>query len=232
MKRYKDVFGDQKTFFPVVHVVDEIQAFRNVDIAFANGADGIFLIQHDHNTQLLLEAYFYVRESFLTQWIGLNFLGLTLRQTLNRFPESASGIWWDNAYVREDMLSTSRSHIYFEFKDLFPQALVFGGIAFKYQPEVEFKDLAKVARNARLVTDVATTSGEKTGKAADIEKIKTIRHGLYNHPMAVASGITVENVRDFLPLVDSFLVATGVSDSFTELNPQRVRELAETIHSI
>jgi predicted TIM-barrel enzyme len=48
-------------------------------------------------------------------------------------------------------------------------------------------------------------------------------------PLAIASGITPENVGDYLDVADCFLVATGISRSFTELEPSRVRRLIERV---
>jgi len=47
--------------------------------------------------------------------------------------------------------------------------------------------------------------------------------------LAIASGITTENVESYLPWVSDFLVASGISSSFTELDPDLTRELAEKI---
>jgi uncharacterized protein len=57
-----------------------------------------------------------------------------------------------------------------------------------------------------------------------------MRQALGGFPLAIASGITPENVEAYLPYVDAFLVATGISSSFTELDSERVRMLAEKVH--
>ena len=50
-------------------------------------------------------------------------------------------------------------------------------------------------------------------------------------PLAIASGITPENVEEYLPYADSLLVATGISNGFTELDPLRVRSLVERVRA-
>ncbi|MCD8309993.1 MAG: hypothetical protein LUB83_02070 [Prevotellaceae bacterium] len=47
--------------------------------------------------------------------------------------------------------------------------------------------------------------------------------------LAIASGITPQNVTDYLPYVDYYLVATGISDSFTEINPDKLRQLLANV---
>ncbi len=79
--------------------------------------------------------------------------------------------------------------------------------------------------------DVVTTSGPGTGESVDIDKIARMKKALGDTPLAIASGITPENVPDYLPHADSFLVATGISSSFEELDPARVRLLVQRVHS-
>lgn len=45
----------------------------------------------------------------------------------------------------------------------------------------------------------------------------------------VANGITPDNVDQALPWVDVFLVATGIRQTFTELDPARVQALTPTV---
>lgn len=49
------------------------------------------------------------------------------------------------------------------------------------------------------------------------------------HPLAIASGITATNVEQFTPYADAFLVATGVSSSFHELDEEKMKKLAEIL---
>jgi len=58
-----------------------------------------------------------------------------------------------------------------------------------------------------------------------------MKEAMGDHPLAIASGITPENVGTFLPYVDYVLCATGISDDFHNLNPDRVRQLVETVRS-
>lgn len=108
-----------------------------------------------------------------------------------------------------------------------PNCLYFGGVAFKYQRHVE--DFESACRVATRYMDVVTTSGPGTGHAAEVEKIRRMKAALGVIPLAIASGVTPENVADYLPHADCFLVATGISRSFTELDPARVRSLIAAV---
>lgn len=50
-------------------------------------------------------------------------------------------------------------------------------------------------------------------------------------PLAIASGITAENIGDYLPIADIFLVATGISRTFEELDRNKVIALVERVRS-
>ena len=73
--------------------------------------------------------------------------------------------------------------------------------------------------------DVVCTSGPGTGQAASLEKVRALRAGLGGHPMALASGITPENVRDYLPHVQAFLVGTGIEERLGVLDPAKIERL-------
>ena len=82
-------------------------------------------------------------------------------------------------------------------------------MAFKKQREVESDHYKLSAQIATHFMDVVCTSGVKTGSAADIEKIRAFRSGCGDKVLALASGVTPENVTDYIPYVDCILVATG-----------------------
>lgn len=77
--------------------------------------------------------------------------------------------------------------------------------------------------------DVVTTSGSATGVAAQIQKIKDMRASCGDKAMALASGVTPENAPLYAPLIDAFLVATGISKpgDFYNLDPNRLRALLQ-----
>jgi predicted TIM-barrel enzyme len=50
-------------------------------------------------------------------------------------------------------------------------------------------------------------------------------------PLAIASGITPENVGDYLEMADCFLVATGISKSWLAFDEERVREFVRRVRT-
>lgn len=229
MSKYKAIFRRTHTFLAVVHVEDCDQAMRNAHIARDEGADGIFLINHHISYVSLLEIYAQVTERLPGFWVGLNCLDLG-RDALAVIPKTCAGLWVDNAGVNEDAEDTMQHHLYGHADRRRVRGwseLYFGGVAFKYQEPV--RDYARVAKLALPFVDVITTSGAGTGIAADTNKVRIMKNAIGDHPLAIASGITPENIPEYLPFADCFLVATGISDSHTELNPRKVRALVKAL---
>lgn len=229
MKTYREVFPKKHTLLVVVHVEDEQQALRNVGVAKAGGADGVFLINHHLSDGDLIRCYKKLIPEFSDFWIGLNCLDSGIRAIRN-IPETCDGLWVDNAGIEEEnsLISTTRAGYYENIRKRSAfEGLYFGGVAFKGQKSVT--NVAEVARRAIPFADVITTSGVGTGFAPDVWKIRTMKEAIGEHPLAIASGITPENVHLFLRWADCFLVATGISDSHTELNLWKVKELSKIL---
>lgn len=213
----------------VVHAKTKDQVLQNIAIAEEAGADGVFLINHNFGSGLLISYYKMAKMQFPNFWIGLNCLDLG-RSAIHYIPSGTAGLWVDNVGIEEhdEKPTAAAAKLLADRQKLGWQGLYFGSVAFKYQKKVD--DVAKVAKLAVPFMDVITTSGAGTGIAADVDKIRTMKEAIGDHPLAIASGITPENVESYLPYSDCFLVATGISDSHTELNPGRVRRLAQILN--
>ncbi len=201
------------TLFVVIHVDDAPQARAQAAIAFEQGADGIFLINHVQSFHDLLEVYRAVRQDYPRRWIGINCFDLDAKEVFRAVGASVDGIWTDNAGIEEERPVQRYADAVLRIRrEAGWPGLYFGGVAFKYQREVT--DLENPARIAAWYMDVVTTSGPGTGAR-----------------LAIASGITPENVNQFAG-AHYFLVATGISRDFSHLDPGRVRALVERLCQI
>ncbi|MGD2215749.1 MAG: BtpA/SgcQ family protein [Gemmatimonadales bacterium] len=227
---FRRVFSRRHVVLPVVHVESEQQARRNTDLARQAGADGVFLINHFSDCEDLLAIHRKVCEDHPDWWVGVNCLDLDPPQVFKAVTDRVAGIWVDNAGIDEreaEQPLAEEAAAACERSSW--EGLYFGGVAFKYQRPVE--DLTRAARLAVRFMDVVTTSGPGTGIAAACEKIAAMKEAVGDFPLAIASGITPDNVADYLDVADCFLVATGISRSFTELDPDKVRELIERVNA-
>jgi hypothetical protein len=220
--------------FCVVHVQNEEQTERNLEIAKRSGAAGVFLINHGISYTSLFTLFKSMRAKHPDYFIGINILGipspLTRLELLKQHDIYPDAIWFDNAEIIEH--SQHDQPIAEKIKkhraDLgFNDVLYFGGVAFKYQAKVQTHNLKIATAIATKFVDVVTTSGAGTGVAAEIEKIQIMSECVQalKSRLGVASGITNENVAQYLPYIDLYLVATGISINYHELDEVKVRSL-------
>jgi hypothetical protein len=228
------VFGRSRVFLPVIHPVTRETALQSIDTAVGSGADGIFLINQGMSSAQLLDFIPEVRRAHDKLWIGVNLLGSDPEVVIDliaRLP--VGGIWSDNADIDEQSDAQPAGE---RFRQARHKArwdgLYFGGVAFKYQREVAACLLPDAARQASRWMDVITSSGPGTGYAATVEKARALRSGAGAHPLALASGVSPENVEGFLPFVDAYLVASEIETAKYSgiLVPERAKLLAEKIH--
>jgi hypothetical protein len=238
--RFRARFLNRHVVLPVIHASTLDQVLRNVEVAVKAGADGVFLVNHGGPYLEIMNFRSDIRDRFDPGlWVGLNCLELQ-PTWVTTYPE-ADGMWSDNAYVDERrdeqpqaqrVLDIIRQPLDIPLADPHVEGwrgIYFGGVAFKYQRKVRPDTYGVAARKASAYMDVVTTSGAGTGEAADLEKVRAMREALGTFPLAVASGITPGNVGEFLPYVDCFLVATGISSDFENLDPELTRRLVEVV---
>jgi predicted TIM-barrel enzyme len=236
MNRIDEVFGKSPVLLPVIHPISRDVALESIRIAHACGVPGVFLIDQGMSERDVLQLAREVRDRYPSLWIGLNLLSRTATKTLTTTCARGwrvEGIWSDWAGIEEPRVAGS-SH---PEAEAFMNArratswdgLYFGGVAFKYQREVAPSDLSAAAEMSVPYMDVLCTSGPGTGYPADIEKVKALRVGLGDHAMALASGVTPENVQIYMPYVQAFLVGTGIEQKLGTLDPAKVKALMKAM---
>ena len=215
MPSFKEIFPNKRAVLPVVHVETTRQTLENTYIAKKAQADGVFLISMTGASyKELLEIHKKVRQEFPDFWIGVNCLDLHVAFVFEHLSQGVSGVWTDNSGISELMEAQDVAKMVKEEREYSRwKGLYFGGVVFKYQRPV--KDVALAARIAKNYMDVVTTSGSATGVAAKIEQIKLMKEAIGDHPLAIASGLTPENVRDY-EMADAYLVASSLLKPGTE----------------
>jgi predicted TIM-barrel enzyme len=230
-----ETFKKKKLALPVVHVLDEQTTYRNLELLQNCGADGVFLISHG---TMYADELINHRNDVMCRfdmWMGINFLDLNPYQAFTRMNNgfdgklygALDGIWTDNAGVEDD--NTAYADKLQSVTGNLKSGIYFGGVAFKYQKLV--KDLTKVTQLARNYVDVITASGEGTGKAANLDKIITMHEAAEGFPMAIASGVTPDNVDLYLPYIGAFLVATGISVDENNFDLEKTKKFIDKVHS-
>lgn len=228
------IFHRSRVLLPVIHPVSRPTALASIQIAADAGADGIFLINQGMSTDQVLAFIPEVAWQFAGLWIGVNLLGVPPEDVIERILQlPVGGIWSDNAGIDECGAEQPAGLRFRKARERWGWGgLYFGGVAFKYQMPVSDKLLPDAARKASPWVDVITTSGPGTGIPAPVTKVQALRSGAVAHPMALASGISPENIAGYLPYVDAYLAATEIETwkGSGVLVPERTQALANAIH--
>lgn len=229
------IFNNGKAFLPVVHVLNKQQTLENIKMLVEIGVKGCFIISHGHkNYKELIALEADIKSLYPAFWVGINFLDIECFKVFLMLEKEfrptrvreLNGIWIDNSYEGIDHEKENKRTINSWKKSAF-KGLYFGGVAFKGcdQP----KNLVGTMEHAIHNMSVVTTSGTRTGSAPDLKKIKTMKAVADQKPLAIASGITTKNIEKFIPYADIFMVASGIEDSFGELNRAATEELFNKI---
>tara|TARA_B100000809_G_scaffold168899_1_gene166211 strand:+ start:3498 stop:4190 length:693 start_codon:yes stop_codon:yes gene_type:complete len=193
---------------PVIHILNKQQAIEQAELLVKAKCDGFWLINHGGDDELTLSLAVDLSKRYPELMVGVNLLSHSAESALNATIEHDLKYLWldfagvhsltpDNALLERQKLLSQKHNI-----------TIFAGTAFKYQRhEPNHVQAAELAQSHGLVV---TTSGSGTGHAADLNKIKAMSCAVDGH-LAVASGLTPENLSDYHPYVEYALVATGIS---------------------
>jgi predicted TIM-barrel enzyme len=198
--------------YPVIHFLDRKTAWDQAEIIKQCGADGVFLINHFGDDTQVLDIAWEIKQRYIHDnfAIGINLLN-TMPSVAARFAiqNSLDMIWADDMGVSSQGI-TDEGIIVSALAQGTPEVKFFASVAFKYQRTET--DPVSAAYNATNAGFIATTSGAATGSAPDLAKIISMSYG-GNSVLAIASGMTPDNISKYAPYLSYVLVATGVSKS-------------------
>lgn len=221
-----------KNLYPVLHFNNLENARSNIDLVLEVGCKGIFLINMGQASNLEFQNGIdcIVKEYFNLIKIGVNRLSKDPASAIKEnITDGISITWEDYTGVHSDPNICDTLIISEINQELNPNHKFFGSVAFKYQILDNHPEQA-----AKLAADmgwIVTTSGPGTGQEADINKIKKMKTAIGDDPLAIASGISPENVDMYLPYVDYYLVSTGISKNFHQFDQTLLTELAKKINN-
>lgn len=219
---------------PVIHHLDKNTTLTEAQIAMDCGADGVFLISHHGKDMDLLRLGSEIKARHPSKFIGINMLAKNALEAFGLAAEfNFDGLWADDVGVTSMGVSNFGQALVqrMENRNRHQTLEVFGSVAFKYMAIDPNPPAA--AQNALAIGMIPTTSGEGTGKAPTIEKIAAMSEAVAGR-LAVASGMSCENIEVFAPYLSHILVSTLVSSDpyhFDHLKLERFVGLAHAAHS-
>lgn len=209
--------------FPVIHEINEATSIGQADLAFEEGADGVFLISHHGRDIPLLTSAQIIKTRHPHKLIGVNLLNTRVDIGLQWALSAGVDMFWTDV---PEVSSKGPQPMALQLKNQLEahprhNLKLYASIAFKYQAQDPFPGAA--AEEVVKLGFVPTTSGSATGKAPDVSKLQGMRHAIGpQERLAIASGMTPENVTAYTDHVTDFLVATGVSDDAYHFNREKL----------
>ena len=214
--------------FPVIHHLNDSLALEEAQVAYECGADGVFLISHHNKDKDLpfigqtIKSYGWNNNNF---FVGLNLLSTPACEAFNIVKDSSlDAVWLDNPGITSNKITMAGSQL-IELSQQYPHVQVFASVAFKYQP-IE-SDPKEAAIRVRQFGWIPTTSGSGTGSAPEVSKLQT----MFDKTLAIASGMTPENVQQFMPYLSHILVATGVSQDEYRIDYEKLSRFVGIVKS-
>lgn len=214
---------------PVIHILNEQQAIDQAELLVNSGCDGFWLINHAGDDYLTLALALMMENKYQDHIVGVNLLSKTGKSAIDAVVESGiKYLWLDAAGVHSE---TPDKELLGYIKNVSEKndVVVFAGAAFKYQkPEPNPGKAAELAKEHGFKV---TTSGSGTGHAADVDKIASMS-SVVEGELAIASGLTVENLDDYHPYVEYALIATGISLDDHYFDPKKLSAFVKKAHAL
>jgi uncharacterized protein len=119
-------------------------------------------------------------------------------------------------------------------RHLCPAARILADVHVKHAVPLANWPIEAAARDTaqRGLADALIVSGEGTGLAANLDDARRVREACPVSKLLLGSGVTVENIRPFLPWIDGIIVGTSLKKDGKLLNPvdpRRVAALAKAL---
>ncbi|MEP9386059.1 BtpA/SgcQ family protein [Mesorhizobium sp. KR9-304] len=115
-------------------------------------------------------------------------------------------------------------------------ALLFGGVRFKYQPVKSGRSEEEDIRLGMARADALVVTGEATGQGTDNAKVLRFRDVVgTDYPLIVGAGMTAATAADQMRIADGAIVGSYFKDSYKDtgiVDVAHVRELMEEVRKV
>lgn len=216
-EKFDHTLQKKHTVLPAIHAHTISMTLENIDMIQQQWADWFMLVNNEISPEKLLKIYEQVENRYEDLFHGINVLWRTPDMVIRELQWlRVDGLRVDKPYIREVNWEDRTNLIQQAMNDTGRSWLYFWWVAFKYQKPLSSEELPKAVEKSQLYLDVITTSWSATWKAANPQEVKYMRELIGKFPLALASGITPENIQDYLPYVDTSIVGTWISERMNQ----------------
>lgn len=217
----------QRLVIPVIHHKEIDLTIEQAQIAKNAGADAVFLISHYNQDDVLPFLAQKIQKDINLQ-AGLNLLNTNVFDAIEICEKHKINILWtDNAGVHSENPNKVKMEMLEKTLQYHPKLKFFAGVAFKYQEKEPNPGTAAIMALQRGF--IPTTSGEATGQPPNLDKIISMFNKVGPH-LAVASGMTPENIWEYKKYLKYILVSTGVSKDEFRFDEVKLKKFIQASH--
>lgn len=207
--------------WPVIHIDSKNpeMAMDNAKIVATCKCQGVFLISIEGDDDSTPSIAARIKADHPQLKVGINLLQHSPQHAVHISLERKLDATWADQTLFSDNPEPQQTDQIFRIQELLknsPNHKFFTSVSFKYQKADPNPDQSAIRANS--YNFIPTTSGPGTGKSASQEKLQKLRATLKKDKLAVASGVTPQNVAQHIGLITHILVATGISKSFHQLD--------------
>lgn len=238
MKTFAEVFPKKDSIIGVLHLKGEGEqdirdrAKREIDFYVEGGLDGIIAEDYFGTYPHLEWVLGYLRDQKLDIPYGVNCLNFdSLGFRLAR-ETGCNFLQLDSVVGHVKPRDEASLDAFFALERPRTEALVLGGVRFKYQPVLSEHTLEEDLATARGRCDCVCVTGDGTGMQTPLDKLKQFRAELGHFPLVICSGLNEENCEEQLKIADGAVVGSFFKDTGKdtgEVDPERIKRLMDKV---
>lgn len=237
-ERFKNVFMTEKPIIGMLHLLGDTRqgiidnAIEEMKMMTKYGVAAVLVENYFGSTQDVENVLAVLQRDYPDIVYGVNVLGDI--ETAYKFAR-----WYNAKFIQVDSICghhvPARERRYFEKIDALREdcdALLLGGVRFKYQPVCSGRSVEEDLEIGRQHCDAIVVTGSGTGINTDLEKIKTFRSVLGEFPLIVGAGMTADTVAEQLSYADGGIVGSYFKyggDAYGYMDEDRVKQFMENI---
>ena len=219
MKTFQDVFQTPKPVIGVLHLKGDTaadiqeRAKREIEAYLEGGLDAILVEDYFGTYREQEWALDYLQAHRPGVPVGVNCLNFdSLNYRLAR-QYGCDFLQLDSVVGHVKPRDEASLDAFFSLENPQTDALVLGGVRFKYQPVLSEKSLAEDIETAKQRCGAICVTGDGTGRQTPLEKLKEFRALAGDFPLVICSGLTAENCIEQLQIADAAVVGSYFKDT-------------------
>jgi hypothetical protein len=238
-KRFLDLFQTRKPVLAMIHLKgngreEKLEiAKKEIDLLVENGIDAVIVENYFGNPDDVEEVLKYIFNERKNIIYGINVLDDDLKAFELAMKYEAKLIQIDSVAGHLQIEEDEKFHDFINQMRTQTNAVVLGGVRFKYQPYLSGRTLEEDIKIGMSRCDGIVVTGTGTGMETDLEKIKEFRKLIGNHfPLVVGAGLTAENCRTQLAIADSAIIGSYLKDSYKDTGDVSVDHVKSFMNAV